>query len=62
MKYRSVKEILEDKTLDLPEILETIEKFLEAKGMTAEEFFYETEEGQKLQEEATKVRFSMPMS
>ena len=43
MKYKSVKEIMRDDSLSLPEIQETIDNFLNEKGMTADEFFYETE-------------------
>ncbi|MBR2908268.1 MAG: hypothetical protein IKC26_09555 [Clostridia bacterium] len=60
MKYESVKQIMEDDNLSLPEIVETIDKFLGERGMTMDEFFYETEEGQKIQEESAEARFSMP--
>ncbi len=58
MKYKSVKEIMEDESLSLYEIEETIEIFLNEKGMTVDEFFYETEEGQKLQELSAEERFT----
>ncbi|MBQ9162863.1 MAG: hypothetical protein IJX74_06260 [Clostridia bacterium] len=60
MKYQSVTEILEDKSLSLDKAWETVEKFLSEKGMTVDEFFYETEEGQKLQEKSAEARFTMP--
>ena len=62
MKYKTVKEIISDETLDLCEMMEMIEQFLKAKGMTVDEFLYETEEGQRLQEESADARFTMPMS
>ena len=61
MKYKTVREIMEDESLSLPEMQETIDKFLSEKGMTADEFFYETKEGQRIQEEAAEKRFTMPI-
>ena len=60
MKYKSVTEIMEDESLDLVEVMETVELFLKERGMTTREFFYHTEEGRKLQEKAAEARFTMP--
>ena len=59
MKYKTVTEIMQDESLSLSEIEETISKFLSERGMTEDEFFYETEEGQKLLKLSDEARFSM---
>ena len=59
MKYKTMTEILEDKSLDLTAMNEAIWQFLEEKGMSMEEFMA-TEEGQKLMELSDKARFADP--
>ena len=47
MKYKTMAEILQDETLSLSEMHETMWKFLEEKGMSMEEFMA-TKEGMEI--------------
>lgn len=59
MKHKTMTEILEDKSLSLPEIHEAMWKFLETKGMSMEEFMM-TAEGQKILKMSEEDRFTHP--
>ena len=59
MKYKTITEIIQDKSLNLSEMNDAIWEFLDEKKMTMEEFMA-TEEGYQMLEQATEERFTAP--
>ena len=59
MKYKTITEITQDKSLNLSEMNDAIWEFLDEKKMTMEEFMA-TEEGYQMLEQATEERFTAP--
>ena len=57
VKYKTMKEIWEDETLDLEEAHQITMQFLEQKGMTMEDYMA-TEEGQELLKMSEEARFT----
>ncbi len=59
MKYNTMKEIVEDETLNLKEVIELMQQFLNEKGMDMEEYMA-TDEGQELLKISEEDRFTHP--
>ncbi len=59
MKYNTMKEIVEDETLNLKEVIELMQQFLNEKEMNMEEYMA-TDEGQELLKISEEDRFTHP--
>ena len=59
-KYNSAKDFLQDTTLSMQEIDETLLDYIEEKGLSYDKF-WETEEGKEIMEWSAYVRFATYM-